>query len=73
MGHVIRLNNKEAHVLKQILNSAGISEIEVGSAEHQAAEDLGMDYDEVNEIATKIWRRIKPNCWKPYVNVEHES
>lgn len=70
MGHVIRLSNKEAHVLKQLLNVSGC-DLQDTTANVIAADDLDIDVNEVRKISLKIWQAIKPNCWKPDVNVEY--
>ena len=72
MGHVITLNNKEAHVLKQILNVSGC-DLQNTNANAEAASDLDIEWEEVQRISHKIWKKIKPNCWKPGVNVEYDS
>ena len=52
MSKLLVLSPKQALILKEILNEAS-------HVEELVALKLGMEYDEVNDTATALWRKLR--------------
>jgi hypothetical protein len=53
------MSKAQALVLKEILNEASHDPDLSANVEELVAEKLGMKYEEVNEIATALWRKLR--------------
>ena len=61
MSKLLVMSPKQALVLKEILNEASHDPNLKHNVEELVALKLGMEYDEVNDIATTLWRKLRGN------------